>query len=253
MRGLSETTAIVTGAGGAIGCAIARRFGDAGAKVAVFDLNEDAANDTVAQMSDGRFVAAAVDITDHAGTRSAVDRVETELGPVDVLVNCAGWDKLCPFLDSEPELWDRLIDVNYRGALNMHHAVLGKMVERGRGRIVTIASDAGRVGSSGEAVYAGCKGALIAFSKSIAREVARNGITVNVVCPGPTKTPLLESFLDEGDYGQKVYNALERAIPMRRLGQPDDIAGMVAFLASDDAAFITGQVISISGGLTMHG
>jgi len=253
VKGLSERIAIVTGAGGAIGRAIARRLAAAGAAVAVFDLNEDAAKQTVNELGGVRSLAAGVDITDHEAVVDAVARVEADLGPTDVLVNCAGWDKLCPFLDSEPSLWDRLIAINYRGALNMHHAVLGQMVERGRGRVVTIASDAGRVGSAGEAVYAGCKGALIAFSKAIAREVARKSITVNVVCPGPTRTPLLESFLQEGEYGVKVYSALQRAIPMRRLGEPDDIAGMVAFLASDEASFITGQVVSVSGGLTMHG
>jgi len=131
--------------------------------------------------------------------------------------------------------------------------VLKGMAARGRGRVVNIASDAGRVGSSGEGVYSACKGGIIAFSKTLARELAEKRITINVVCPGPTETPLLESFVQESPSGQKIYEALKRAIPFRRLGQPEDIPGIVAFLASDDAGFITGQVISVSGGLTMHG
>ncbi len=255
MRGLSEKVAIVTGGGGAIGGAIAVRLAQEGADVGVFDLDGDAAEARAAALREGgaRAQACAVDITDYEAVVAAVAQLEGALGPADVLVNCAGWDKLGKFFDTEPALWDRLIDINYRGPLNMHHAVVRGMAERKRGRVVNIASDAGRVGSSGEAVYAGCKAAVIAFGKALARELAAKGVTVNAVCPGPTATPLLESFLDEGDYGKRVYDSLARAIPMRRLGEPDDLAGIVAFLASDDAAFITGQVISVSGGLTMHG
>jgi 2-hydroxycyclohexanecarboxyl-CoA dehydrogenase len=172
---------------------------------------------------------------------------------IDVLVNNAGWDRFQNFVDMQPEDWEALIAVNLRGPLNMHRLVLPQMLARGHGRIVNISSDAARVGSSGEAVYSACKGGIISFSKTLAREVARKGISVNVVCPGPTDTPILRSFLGEGEAGQKVYDALVRAIPMKRVGQPDDIPGIVAFLASDDAAFITGQVISVSGGLTMAG
>ena len=172
---------------------------------------------------------------------------------VDVLVNNAGWDRFQNFVDMRPEDWEALIAVNLRGPLNMHHLVLPGMLERGAGRIINISSDAARVGSSGESVYSACKGGIIAFSKTVAREVARKGITVNVVCPGPTDTPILRGFLGEGEAGQKVYDALVRAIPMKRVGQPGDIPGIVAFLASEEAAFITGQVISVSGGLTMAG
>jgi 2-hydroxycyclohexanecarboxyl-CoA dehydrogenase len=172
---------------------------------------------------------------------------------VDVLVNNAGWDRFQNFVDTKPEDWDALIDINLRGPLNMHHLVLPGMLQRGGGRIVNISSDAARVGSSGESVYSACKGGIISFSKTLAREVARQEITVNVVCPGPTDTPILRGFLGEGEAGKKVYDALVRAIPMKRVGQPDDIPGLVAFLASDEAAFITGQVISVSGGLTMAG
>jgi 2-hydroxycyclohexanecarboxyl-CoA dehydrogenase len=168
-------------------------------------------------------------------------------------VNNAGWDRFQNFTETRPEEWDALIDINLRGPLNMHHLVIPQMLQRGSGRVINISSDAARVGSSGEAVYSACKGGIIAFSKTLAREVARKGITVNVVCPGPTDTPILRGFLGEGDAGQKVYDALVRAIPMKRVGQPDDIPGIVAFLASDEAGFITGQVISVSGGLTMAG
>ena len=170
-----------------------------------------------------------------------------------MLVNNAGWDKAAPFLASTPDLWKKLIDINLYGPINMHYAVLPRMVEKKRGRVVNIASDAGRVGSSGESVYSACKGGIIAFTKTLAREHARHNIQLNTVCPGPTDTPLLRSFAAEGEAGTKLIEGLTRAIPMKRLGQPTDYPGIVAFLASDDAAFITGQTISVSGGLTMNG
>jgi 2-hydroxycyclohexanecarboxyl-CoA dehydrogenase len=255
MRGLMNKTAIVTGGGGAIGRAICRRLADEGCRIGVFDKNEAGAKETAALVvkGGGRAVAIMVDITDHAAVESAVERSETALGPTDILVNNAGWDRVGFFLDTTPALWRDIIAVNLWGPLHMHHAVLTRMAARGRGRVVNIASDAGRVGSSGEGVYSACKGGIIAFSKTLARELAEKRITINVVCPGPTETPLLESFVEESPSGQKIYEALKRAIPFRRLGQPEDIPGIVAFLASDDAGFITGQVISVSGGLTMHG
>jgi 2-hydroxycyclohexanecarboxyl-CoA dehydrogenase len=172
---------------------------------------------------------------------------------IDILINNAGWDRFQNFLDTKPQEWEELIDINLRGPLNMHHLVAPQMAARGTGRIINIASDAARVGSSGESVYSACKGGLVAFSKTLARELARKGVTVNVVCPGPTDTPILRGFLGEGEAGTKVYEALVRAIPMKRVGQPDDIPGIVTFLASAEAGFITGQVISVSGGLTMAG
>lgn len=255
MRGLADKTALVTGGGGAIGRAIVLRLAAEAARVGVFDLNAAAAEETVRRVTAGGGAASAhtVDITDYTAVAAAVAELEGRLGPVDILVNNAGWDRAANFLDTAPEDWDRLLAVNLVGPLNLHHVVCPGMVARGRGRVVNIASDAGRVGSSGESVYAAAKGGVIAFTKTLARELAPQKICCNVVCPGPTDTPLLASFAGQGETGQKIRAALERAIPFKRLGQPDDVAGLVAFLASDEAAYITGQVISVSGGLTMCG
>ena len=168
-------------------------------------------------------------------------------------MNNAGWDLFTPFLKSGPDFWTKIIDINLRSVLNITHPVLARMSARGAGRIVSIASDAARVGSSGESVYAACKAGVIAFSKTLAREHARKGVTVNCVCPGVTETGMLEAFMDSAGNKEKLREAFTRAIPMGRMGQPDDLAGAILFFASDDAAFVTGQVISVSGGLTMHG
>lgn len=255
MRGLDGKVGVVTGGGGGIGRAISLRLAEAGCAVGVLDINEEAASETsrLIESAGGSAHAIAVDITDPDAVEEAVGRLEAAAGPIDILVNNAGWDRLGRFLDSEPEQWRKIVDINLFGHFHMHRAVGVRMARREAGRIVNIASDAARVGSSGEAVYSACKGGIVAFSKSLARELASKRINVNVVCPGPTETAILQSFLEEGDYGRKVYDALQRAIPFRRLGQPEDVAGIVVFLASDEAAFITGQVISVSGGLTMHG
>ncbi|MCB1756270.1 MAG: 2-hydroxycyclohexanecarboxyl-CoA dehydrogenase [Gammaproteobacteria bacterium] len=255
MKGLQDKVVIVTGGGGGIGSAICRRFAEDGAKVAILDINEQTA-ETVAsdiRTNGGNALALPVDLTSQASVISAVEATREKLGPVDILVNNAGWDKAAPFLKTDAELWKQIVDINLYGALYMHHAVLSDMAERGSGRVINIASDAARVGSSGEAVYAFCKGGLVAFSKTMARELARKQININVVCPGPTDTPLFQDFAGEGERGEKLKGALTRAIPFGRLGQPEDLPGIVAFLASDEAAFITGQVISVSGGLTMAG
>lgn len=250
MRGLEGSNVIVTGGGGAIGAAICRRFAGYGAKVGVFDKNLDGARKIASEI---KGFAAGVDITDYDAVGRAIAQFEKDTGPADILVNNAGWDKFVNFIDTTPALWDQIIAINLRGALNMSHFVLKGMVARGRGRVVSIASDAGRVGSSQEAVYSACKGGIIAFTKTVAREVARKGITLNTVCPGPTETPLFAEAAGPDERGQRFRAALVGAIPMKRVGQPDDIPGAVCFLASDDAAFITGQTISVSGGLTMHG
>jgi 2-hydroxycyclohexanecarboxyl-CoA dehydrogenase len=255
MRGLHGKSAIVTGGGGGIGRAICVRLGESGARVGVFDLDKAAADRTVEALAAKEAAATAyeVDITDYAAVTRAVEAFERDVGPTDVLVNNAGWDKFAYFLTTEPDLWRKIIAINLEGPINLHHAVLKGMQARRAGRVVNIASDAGRVGSSMEAVYSGAKGGIIAFTKTMAREMARSGVTLNVVCPGPTETPLLETLTGSGDQGARVHEGLKRAIPLGRLGQPEDIAGIVAFLASDEAAYITGQVISVSGGLTMHG
>jgi 2-hydroxycyclohexanecarboxyl-CoA dehydrogenase len=247
---MQDKVVLVTGGAGGIGAALCRGFGKEGCKVAVFDLDAAGA-ERVAVEAGGK--AWTVDISDQARVVAAVADVERDLGPIDVLVNNAGWDRAGRFLDTDKALWERIVAVNLYGPLHMHHAVLKGMSARGRGRVVNVASDAGRVGSSGESVYAACKGGLIAFSKTLAREMARQHININVVCPGPTDTALFRDFAGEGERGEKLRTALERAIPFGRLGQPEDVVGAVVFLASDDAAFITGQVLSASGGLTMAG
>lgn len=246
-----DKVALVTGAGRGIGEAIADRLAAEGAAVAVCDLDAEAAGKVatlLAQRYGVRATGVGADISDGVAVRTAVERVAAELGPVDVLVNNAAVDVIGRFVDSGEETWDRIIAVNLRGTITMTRAVLDPMIERGGGRIVHIASDAGRVGSSGEVVYSATKGGVIAFGKALAREVARHGITVNSVCPGPTDTALLGQV---AEYSQKMYDATLRAIPLRRVAQPADIAGVVAFLASDDAAYMTGQTLSVSGGLTM--
>lgn len=251
MRRFEGRTALVTGGGGGIGGATCRRLAAEGARVIVADRDAQSAEATARAIGEdgGQAQAAACDITDRAQVDAAIARA----GQVDILINNAGWDVFKPFTKTVPGEWDRLIAINLVGALNMHHAVLPQMVERRAGRIVNVASDAARVGSSGEAVYAACKGGLVALSKTLAREHARHGITVNVVCPGPTDTALFEGFKQGAGDPDKLVAAFTRAIPLGRIGQPDDLPGAIAFFASDDAAYVTGQVLSVSGGLTMAG
>lgn len=250
MRGLNGKRVILTGGASGIGRATAIRLAAEGCTIGIFDLNAGGAEETVrlCAKGPGRALAYTVDIGDHGQVRQAVEAFGSAAGPAELLANIAGWDRAMNFLDSTVELWDQVIRINLYGPLNVHHAVVRGMAERGFGRVVNVASDAGRVGSSGEAVYAACKAGIAAFTKTLARELARRGVTLNVVCPGPTDTPLFHSFAS-----QKLTDALTRAIPMGRLGQPDDYPGLIAFLLSDDATFITGQTISVSGGLTMHG
>jgi 2-hydroxycyclohexanecarboxyl-CoA dehydrogenase len=255
MANVAGKTVIVTGGGGGIGGATCRLFAENGAKVAVFDMNIEAAGTVAARIeaAGGSAAAFKCDITDRAAVDAAVAATEAKLGPVDVLVNNAGWDVFKPFLKTGPAEWEKLIAINLTGALHMHHAVLPGMAERKSGRIVNVASDAARVGSSGEAVYAACKGGLVALSKTLAREHARHGITINVICPGPTDTALLAGVAEGAPNPEKLMEAFTRAIPLGRLGQPDDVARAIVFFGSDDASFITGQLLSVSGGLTMSG
>jgi len=256
MRGLKGKTAIVTGAGSGIGRAIATRLASEGVTVGVFDINADGAGATVQaiESAGGKALAVPCDITDYGVVAAAVAGFEAQAGKgTDILVNNAGWDTPMPFLKTDEAFWKKVTAINWFGPLHMTHAVARGMAERKSGRIVNIASDAGRVGSSGEVVYSGCKGATIAFAKALAREVARSNVTINTVCPGPTDTPAMDAFVGSGEAGQKIRDAMVRGVPLGRIGRPDDYPGIVAFLASDDAAFITGQTISVSGGLSMHG
>jgi 2-hydroxycyclohexanecarboxyl-CoA dehydrogenase len=255
MRGIRDKVIVVTGGGGGMGAAICGRLAEEGAKVAVFDIDENSAQKVASRLSKdaSQVHVEVVDITDITAVEAAVSRTEQALGAIDILVNNAGWDRYRRFLDTDETLREKVVAINLHGPLNMHHAVLKRMSEHGTGNVINIASDAGRVGSSGQAVYSACKGGIIAFTKTMAREMVRKGIRLNCICPGPTDTPMLQAFLDEGESGKRVYDGLKKAIPMGRLGQPEDIPGIVAFFASDDSAFMTGQVVSVSGGLTMHG
>jgi len=249
---LQGKVALVTGAGRGIGRAIALALAREGAQVAVLDIikeNAEAVRSEIEALG-VKALAAAVDLTKRSEVNRAVESVIAQFGQLDILVNNAGWDKVEPFLQSEEETWDKVIAINYKAVLYTCKAALPHMVSHGGGKVVNISSDAGRVGSSGEAVYSGSKGAIIAFSKSLAREMSRHQITVNVVCPGLTETALL----DESRVAMpKVIDAITKSIPLRRTGQPEDIAQAVVFFASPSADYITGQVISVSGGLTMAG
>lgn len=247
MGRLDSKVTIITGAGSGIGKAIAVKCATEGAVVVVTDINGEAAQ-AVADEIGGGATAYTVDVADKDSVDAMVDSVKSEHGRIDVLVNNAGWDQGINFVDTEPNFWAKVIGINFIGTLHTCHAVLPIMSEQGGGAIVNLGSDAARVGSSGEAVYSGAKAGVIGFSKTIAREHARHQVKVNVVCPGPTDTALFASM---GGDNPKLREGLTRAIPFRRLAEPADIANAVAFFASDEASFITGQTLSVSGGLTM--
>jgi 2-hydroxycyclohexanecarboxyl-CoA dehydrogenase len=250
---LKGKTALVTGGGRGIGRAIALGLAHEGAQVAVLDILEDNAQAVQREIETlgVKGLALGADLTRRPEVERAVGELIAQWGQLDILVNNAGWDKLEPILQSEEETWDKIIAINFKGMLYVCKAALPHMAERGGGRVINIASDAGRVGSMGEAVYAGTKGAVIAFSKTLARELARSGITVNVVCPGLTETPLLQGIRQQSPKTERVIEAVTRAIPLGRVGQPEDVAGAVVYLASPAADYITGQTLSVSGGLTM--
>lgn len=246
-------TALVTGGGRGIGREICFGLSQQSRRVAVADVRRAEAEETVATIraNGAEAIAVTMDVADTESVAAAMGQVVDELGPVEILVNCAGWDELKPFLDTDEEFWDRIIEINYKGTLRTVHQCLPSMIEAGWGRIVNIGSDAGRVGSSMEAVYSGAKGGIIAFTKTIAREVAQSGITANTVCPGPTATPLLDEITSASSDGDRIIGAMARAVPMKRLGQPDEVASAVVYFCSEEAGFVSGQTLSVSGGLTM--
>ncbi|HMM86656.1 SDR family NAD(P)-dependent oxidoreductase [Azohydromonas sp.] len=249
MKPFTDRTVVVTGAASGIGRATAQAFAAAGARVVVADIDAARGEETAAALRSAGHAAEyrAVDLTDRASIEDFAADLLARHGAPDVVVNGAGWGKTAPFWEGTPDFWDKLVQLNFVGPMQLVKALLPAMIERGRGRIVNIASDAGRVGSLGETVYSGAKGGLIAFTKSLARETARHGITVNCVCPGPTDTPLLAAV------PEKVLDAFRKAIPMRRFAQPAEVAGAVLYFAGDGAGYVTGQVLSVSGGLTMAG
>jgi 2-hydroxycyclohexanecarboxyl-CoA dehydrogenase len=247
MGKLKDKIVIVTGAGQGIGRGIAEKLAAEGAAVAVTDVNETTVKETADAIGGGA-VGIRADVTSRESVEAMVAQVHRQFGRIDVLVNNAGWDKAGPFVDSDPADWDRVIAINLYGVLHTCKAVLPIMAEQGHGSVVNLASDAGRVGSSGEAVYSAAKGGVIAFTKAIAREMTRHQVNANAVCPGPTDTALFASM---GGDNPKLRDALTKAIPFRRLAQPADLANVVAFLASAEASYVTGQTVSVSGGLTM--
>jgi 2-hydroxycyclohexanecarboxyl-CoA dehydrogenase len=246
---LEGRTALVTGGAGGIGAATARRLAAEGARVAVGDLDLDAAREVAAEI-DG--LATELDVTHTASVGRAVAATGDAFGPVDVLVNNAGTDRFAFFVKTDEALWDFVLGVNLRGVLACTHAVLASMQERGGGTIVNVASEAGRVGSQGSATYSAAKAGVIGFTKAIARESARFGVRCNAVAPGPIETPLLNSAETQlGELGARLKQAMIDATAVRRIGQPDEVAAVIAFLATDDASFVTGQTVNVSGGLSM--
>ena len=246
---LTDKIALITGAASGIGRATAEAMAELGATVIATDVNEDAGATTATEINSGdlsgavRFIP--LDVTDRAAAAALAADVEGEFGRLDILVNAAGWDQIQPFVDNSDDYMDKIVELNLEGPIRVTKAMLPLLMASGSGRVVNVASDAGRVGSTGETVYAGAKGGVIAFTKSLAREMTRHNIRANCVCPGPTDTPLFAAQPD------KMKAALERAIPMRRVGQPSEVADAIVFFASDRSSYVTGQVLSVSGGLTM--
>ena len=248
---MTKKVAFITGAGRGIGREIARTLASRGMDIIVTDVNIDNANETVSivEKEGGKAVAVYCDVTKLESVQEAVGQPQlAHFGKIDVLVNNAGWDKVEPFLKSEPSTWELIMNINMMGQIHTCKEILPVMIENGYGKVINIASDSGRVGSSGEAVYSAAKGGVIAFTKTMAREMARHKINVNCISPGPSDTPLFEEI---GSYNEGIAAALEKAIPFRRLAQPSDIANGVAFFASDEAEYVTGQTLSVNGGLAM--
>jgi 2-hydroxycyclohexanecarboxyl-CoA dehydrogenase len=245
--------ALVTGGARGIGAAIARGLAEDGMATIIGDIRTEQASENAERIIDagGRALAVEMDVRVAESVAAGLRRAQAEFGEIDVLVNVAGWDELKPFIETDEEFWQEVLEVNFKGGLRLTKALLPSMIERRWGRIVNISSDAGRVGSSLESVYAGAKGAIISFTKTVARETARTGVTANIVCPGPTDTEMLRDVAAAHPDAEKVLERLARAVPMKRLGKPEDVAAAVRFFASEQTSYITGQTLSVSGGLTM--
>jgi len=248
-----DKVAVVTGGGRGIGRAIAIKMAQEGADVIVWELDEKSGSETADEVRKlgRRSLAFKVDVTSGLSVKQACRRSLDEFGRIDILVNNAGWDEIRFFMDTDEPFWDKIIAINFKGMLHCTRAVLEHMIERKYGKIVNISSDAGRVGSLGESVYSGAKGAIIAFSKALAREMARYNINVNAICPGATETPLTMEMKSKGSTAEKILATVAKASLFGRMAKPEEIAAAVAFLTSDESSFITGQTLSISGGLTM--
>jgi 2-hydroxycyclohexanecarboxyl-CoA dehydrogenase len=248
-----DRVALVTGGARGIGQAIAAGLAEDGLSVVIADLRLAEAEATAASINDngGTALAVEVDVTNAASVQAGVATARERFGTIDVLINNAGWDELMPFMDTDEAFWDRVLEINFKGALRLTQAVLPGMTEQRWGRVINIGSDAGRVGSSLESVYSGAKGGIIAFTKTMAREVARSSVTVNVVCPGPTDTPFLQETADKHENAEAVLASMAKSVPMKRLARPEEIAAAVRFFADESAGYITGQTLSVSGGLTM--
>jgi len=241
--------ALVTGGASGIGAATSRRLAAEGATVAVTDLDEARAAGLAEEIGAASY---ALDVRDEGAIAAALAQAEEDLGPLDVLVNNAGLDEFGFFVRTDPAMWDRVLGVNLRGTIALTHAVLPGMQERGAGRIVNVASEAGRVGSQGSAIYSAAKAGVIGLTKAVAREAARYGVTCNAIAPGPIETPLLMGAPEQlGEMGQRLIDGMVGATAMRRIGQPEEVAAAVAFFASDDASYVTGQTLGVSGGLAM--
>lgn len=252
---LTGQSVVVTGGARGIGRSIVDQLAHCGADVLIGDLRLDVAQETahaIRNETGRRVEALQVDVSDYDKVQKFRDAALAKMKKIDILINDAGWDRLTPFLKTTPDLWDKIISINYKGVIHTCHAFLPHMVEKKRGCIVNVSSDSARVGSFGEAIYAGSKAAVVAFSKTLAREHARDNIRVNVVCPGLAETALVDE-MNEDEFARKILGSIVNAIPMKRFAKPEEIAGMVVFLASDASRYITGQVVSVDGGLTMVG
>jgi 2-hydroxycyclohexanecarboxyl-CoA dehydrogenase len=244
---LQDKTVVMTGGASGIGRATVLMLATEGARVLLCDINEAGAEETI-KMSRGAVDFVKLDLTDGGSVDDCARQVlQRAAAKIDILVNAAGWDRTQPFIEADQAFIDKVLAINLLGPLRLTRALFAAMIQGGGGKIVFVASDAGRVGSLGETPYAAAKGGIIGFTKSLAREGARHKITVNCVCPGPTDTPLFHAN------PERMRDALLRAIPFRRLATPDDIAGAILYFAGPTSDYVTGQILSVSGGLTMAG